>query len=73
MPKFAAYLHPHTCFTSKPVTPEMFFGYAFPHYNQVREALGDALSQYPDLPVRQVAYEAYGRVHTEDYLHKLAL
>ncbi|MCQ3972490.1 MAG: histone deacetylase [Anaerolineae bacterium] len=73
MLKFATYLHPHTCFTAKPVTPAMFFGYAFPHYSQIREALAEALGQYPVLPLRQVAYEEYGRVHTEDYLHQLAL
>jgi acetoin utilization deacetylase AcuC-like enzyme len=73
MPKFATYLHPHTCYTSKPSDQIRFVGHSFPHFSRVRQELEKALSDYPSLPVRKAEYEEYLRVHTEEYLRKLTL
>lgn len=72
MPRFASYLHPHTCFTSKPLSQIRFVGHSLPHLARVREALSEALVDYPALPGYQADYEQYRRVHTQDYLDKLA-
>lgn len=73
MGRFATYLHPHTCLTSKTVEESVFLGYSFPHYSKVRQGLEKALSEYPSLPVRKAKASDYLRVHTEAYLRKLAL
>ena len=73
MPKFATYLHPHTIYTSKPSDQIRFVGHSFPHSSQVRRELERALTDYPTLPVRKAEYAEYLRVHTEEYLDKLAL
>lgn len=73
MTKFSIYLHPHTCYTSKPSHLIDFAGYSFPHYSKVRRELEKSLSDYPMLPVRKAQYSQYLTVHTEAYLKKLAL
>lgn len=73
MTQFATYLHPETCLTSKPVSPDMFVGYAFPHYKTMREKLTVALAEYPVLPLRQAVYDDFLTVHAQDYLDKIAL
>lgn len=72
MPNFATYLHAQTCLTSKPVAQIQFIGHSLPYFSRVRQALAEALSGYPALPVRKVALEEYGRVHATGYLQKLA-
>jgi acetoin utilization deacetylase AcuC-like enzyme len=73
MIKFATYLYPHTCYTSKSSNLIYFTGYSFPHYRKVREKLEKALTDYPSLPVRKVELSEYLRVHTDAYLEKLLL
>lgn len=73
MPSFATYLHPHTCYTSKPVDQIRFVGHSFPHFSQVRVELERALADYPTLAVREAVYEDYLCVHTSAYLDKLKL
>ncbi|MEM7028970.1 MAG: histone deacetylase [Chloroflexota bacterium] len=73
MIQFATYLHPHTCYTSRPVSPDVFVGYSYPHYSQIREGLATALNDYTELPVKNVEYDQYRRVHSQDYLDKLTL
>lgn len=73
MTKFATYLYPHTCYTSKSSNLIYFTGYSFPHYSKVREELEKALTDYPSLPVRKVELSEYLRVHTDAYLKKLLL
>ena len=73
MTKFATYLYPHTCYTSKSSNLIYFTGYSFPHYRKVREKLEKALTDYPSLPVRKVELSEYLRVHTDAYLKKLLL
>jgi acetoin utilization deacetylase AcuC-like enzyme len=73
MPKFATYLHPQTCLTSKPSHLIPFKGYSLPHYSKVRQELEKSLSEYPSLPVRRVKYSEYLRVHTREYLQQLVL
>jgi acetoin utilization deacetylase AcuC-like enzyme len=71
MPKFATYLHPHTCYTSKPSEQIQFIGHSYPHFSQVRAGLEKRLADYPTLTVREATYEDYLSVHTETYLDKL--
>ncbi len=71
MPRFATYLHLHTCDTSKPVEQIRFVGHSLPHSCQVRRGLEEALAHYPTLPLRQAEYADYLRVHTRDYIDKL--
>lgn len=71
MPRFATYLYPHTCYTSKPVEQIAFTGFSYPHFSRIRQALASALEHYPALPIRQAAYQDFARVHTPDYLAKL--
>jgi len=73
MPNFATYLHPHTCYTSKPREQIRSVGHSFPHFSQVREKLEEALAGYPALGVRKAEYGEYRRVHTKEYLEKLEL
>ncbi len=73
MPRFATYLHPETCLTSKEVAADRFISYSYPHYSRVRQALAQTLAEYPALPLRQAAYEDYRRVHSSEYLAQLAL
>ncbi len=73
MTKFATYLHPHTCYTSKPSSQISFVGHSLPHYSKVRQELEKALADYPTLPVRNVEYAEYLRVHADRYLIQLAL
>ncbi len=70
---FATYLHPQTFSTSKPIQSISFRGYSFPYYNKVRQALAKALAEYPALPLRKAQLRNYLRVHTREYLRKLAL
>jgi acetoin utilization deacetylase AcuC-like enzyme len=71
MPRFAVYLHPHTCYTSKPIDQIQFIGHSIPHFKQVRQELKKTLSGYPALPVREAEYVEYRRVHTDEYLNQL--
>ncbi len=73
MPSFATYLHPHTCYTSKPVDQIWFVGHSFPHFSRVRAELEEALADYPTLAVREAEYEDYLCVHTKVYLDKLRM
>ncbi|MCL1465652.1 histone deacetylase family protein [Argonema galeatum] len=73
MTKFATYLHPHTCYTSKPSSKLSFVGHSLPHYSKIRQELEKALVDYPTLPVRRVDYAEYLSVHTDKYLIQLAL
>jgi acetoin utilization deacetylase AcuC-like enzyme len=69
---FATYLHPHTCYTSRPIDEIEFVGHSVPHFSRVREALASALIDYPSLPVRKADYAEYARVHDRQYLQDLA-
>ena len=71
MPKFATYLHPHTCYTSKPSDQIKFIGHSIPYFSQVRQELEKVLGNYPTLPVRQADYTDFLSVHTDTYLKKL--
>ena len=73
MPRFATYLYPHTCYTSKPIDQIEFVGHSLPHFSRVRQELAEALSDHPTLPVRKGEYTEYLRVHTDDYLKRLKL
>ncbi len=71
MPHFAAYLHPETCLTSKPIELIRFMGYSLPHFARVREELAKQLTDYPPLPLRQSDFAEFRRVHHPDYLDAL--
>jgi acetoin utilization deacetylase AcuC-like enzyme len=71
MPKFATYLHPHTCLTSKPIDQIRFVGKSLPHFNEVRAKLADALGNYPLIPPFQADFKEFYRVHDAAYLDKL--
>ncbi|WP_292873648.1 hypothetical protein [Nostoc sp. LPT] len=73
MTKFAVYLHPHTCYTSKPSHTISWTGYSFPYYSQVRLELAKILTNYPILPVRKAHLADYLQVHTNIYLKNLIL
>jgi acetoin utilization deacetylase AcuC-like enzyme len=73
MTKFATYLHPHTCYTSKPSHLLKFVGYSFPHYSQIRQELEKALIDYSSLNIRKADLSEYLRVHTPEYLNQLIL
>jgi hypothetical protein len=68
MVKFATYLHPHTCFTSKPPHLISFVGHSYPHYSQSKQELEKALVDYPSVPVRKAEFSDYERVHSSEYL-----
>jgi len=68
---FATYLHPHTCYTSKPSDQIQFVGHSYPHFSRIRQELERALAERPSLPARQAEYAEYSRVHTEKYLSQL--
>ncbi|MFP4296270.1 MAG: histone deacetylase family protein [Spirulinaceae cyanobacterium] len=69
---FATYLHPQIFSTIKPLPEIKFSGYSLPHYNQVRQALVEALPNYPQLPLYKAHSRDYFRVHSRIYLQKLA-
>jgi acetoin utilization deacetylase AcuC-like enzyme len=69
--KFATYLHPQTCLTSKPVDQIRFVGQSLPHFNNVRAAVANALDNYPSIPPVQAGFEEFYRVHDKTYLDKL--
>ncbi len=69
--KFATYLHPQTCLTSKPVNEIKFVGHSLPHFNEVRAKLVDALDRYPSIPPTQAEFREFYRVHNDEYLDKL--
>ncbi|CAG0937536.1 partial Histone deacetylase-like amidohydrolase, partial [Thermoflexales bacterium] len=71
MPHFAVYLHPETCFTSKPIAQIRFIGHSLPHFALVREELAQQLADYPQLPLRQADFVEFQRVHNPDYLAAL--
>ncbi|MBW4566213.1 MAG: hypothetical protein KME32_35125 [Mojavia pulchra JT2-VF2] len=71
MAKFAVYLYPHTCYTSKPSQTISWTGYSFPHYSQVRLELAKILTNYPILPIRKAHLTDYLRVHKNIYLKNL--
>ena len=73
MPKFATYLHPHTCYTSKPSDQIKFIGHSIPYFSQVRQELEKVLVNYPALPLRQASYADYLSVHKDEYLKKLTM
>lgn len=68
MSEFAVYLHPETVAVSRPLEQVQFMGHSVPHFSQVREALEQGCRAYQSLPLRQAAFEAYGRIHTAAYL-----
>ncbi len=67
---FATYLHPHTCYTSKPMEEIRFMGHSVPHFSALRERLA-AESDYPSLPVRKTDFSLYESVHAKGYLTAL--
>ncbi|KAF3883762.1 MULTISPECIES: histone deacetylase family protein [Nostocales] len=71
MTKFAVYLHPHTCYTSKPSHTISWIGYSFPYYSQVRLELAKQLTNYPILPIRKAQLTDYLQVHKDIYLKNL--
>ncbi len=71
--KINTYLHPHTCYTSKPSDKIEFVGHSIPYFSKIRQELESALGDYPTLQVRKAEYEEYSRVHTREYLDKLTL
>ena len=73
MPNFAAYLHPHTGYTSKPAGQIRFVGHSYPHFSQVRAELSKVLADHPSLTVRKAGYDDYLCVHTREYLDKLRM
>ena len=73
MSSFAIYMHPHTCYTSKPVEHIRFVGHSYPYFKQVGVELAEAFTSYPTLAVREADYKDYLRVHTESYLDKLRM
>lgn len=66
-------LHPQAFCTSKPIQEIAFSKYSFPYYNQVRQSLEKSLQDYPALPLRKAKISDYLRVHTREYIRKLAL
>ena len=66
-------LHSQAFCTSKPLQEISFSKYSFPYYNQVRYSLKKSLQDYPVLPLRKATISDYLRVHTHEYLRKLAL
>ena len=66
-------LHPQAFCTSKPIQEITFSKYSFPYYNQVRQSLKQSLQDYPSLPLRKAKIADYLRVHSREYIRKLAL
>jgi acetoin utilization deacetylase AcuC-like enzyme len=73
MIRLVTYLHPQAFFTSKPIQEISFAKYSLPYYNQVRHTLAKSLQDYPALSLRKAQVADYLRVHTHNYLRKLAL
>lgn len=73
MSTFATYLHPQTTLTSQPGDQIPFVGFGWPYFQKVRHELSAILSDYPALPLQQVAEDEYLRVHTTTYLQQLHL
>ncbi len=71
MSRFAVYLPPQTCLTTKPSENIEFVGHSYPHFSQVRQELARVLCDYVSLPARMVALDEYEAVHTSDYLDSL--
>ncbi len=71
MLKFATYLHPQTCLTSKPIDQIRFVGQSLPHFNEVRAKLADALGNYSSIPPFKADFKEFHRVHDDTYLDKL--
>ncbi|KOR27187.1 hypothetical protein TI05_19580, partial [Achromatium sp. WMS3] len=71
MPTFATYLHPHTCYTSKPIEQIEFLKNSYPNYSQQRIELAKLFTDYPALPVYQAEYTAFATVHKVEYLESL--
>jgi acetoin utilization deacetylase AcuC-like enzyme len=70
---FATYLHPEAFQASREVSAAMFCGYSYPHFSRLAGLLRVRLAHWPGLPLRQVGYEEYGRVHAPEYLEAIAL
>lgn len=73
MNKVAIYLHPQVFSAEKPLTEINFTKYSYPYYNQVREALAYALSDYPIVPLKKANINDYLTVHSSEYFHKINL
>ena len=73
MSRFAVYLRPETCLTSKPIEQIHFIGHSLPHFARVREELAGQLAEYPQLPLRQADFAEFRRVHKTNYLATLQL
>ncbi len=71
MSRFAVYLHPETCLTSRPIEQIRFIGHSLPHFARVREELARRLTHYPQLPLRQADFAEFQRVHKASYLATL--
>ena len=65
---FATYLHLETAQTSRPVSAALFAGHSYPHYARLGRELAGQLSHLPSLPLREVAFDEYRRVHAPEYL-----
>jgi acetoin utilization deacetylase AcuC-like enzyme len=70
---FAIYNHPELFATSKPIEDITFRGFSIPYFTLVSQKLAEKLSDYPSLPLRKAAYADFARVHTQEYLSKIAL
>lgn len=73
MNKVAIYLHPQVFSAEKPLTEINFTKFSYPYYNQVREALAYALSDYPIVPLKKANINDYLTVHSPEYFHKINL
>ena len=73
MMRLVTYLHPQAFCTSKPIEEISFSNYSLPYYNQVRHNLEKSLQDYPVLSLRKAQVADYLRVHSHEYLRKLAL
>lgn len=71
-PSFAVYLHPDTCYTSKPRELIQFTGYSLPYWDSVRQELENLLKDYSTLPLCKAELTEYQRVHKATYLEGLA-
>lgn len=69
--KFATYLHPQTCLTSKSVDNVKFIGQSYNYFCTVREKLSKAMAEYNSLAVRKVEFQEFSAVHSAEYLMQL--
>ena len=69
---FAVYLPEQTMLTVKPAETITFAGHSWPYFNQVRKMLVDAFSEYKQLSAKKINFAEFGRVHSREYLNKLA-